>query len=432
MSLTDVPRVLQMFVHFSITTMTGSQSGTQDPAKFAPPANMSVKNWVSTAKAMGAPVAALTAKHEAGFCIWPSKYSNYTIASSPTVGHRDLVREFVDECRVQGIKPGFYFTTGAYTPPHCNVSGTVDGGCMMDYQRNQITELATEYGEIAYWWFDHHNADPVHLMFDEVVEKHLPSAVMLGPDSWLNGEETGFASYPLYYAVNDTDGTRHSRPIPAHSPDNATNTMDGRGAFFKSWESDCSFFNGCHPWFCCGAVQDLNTTMQHWESSYGRGTNYILNVPPSPNGEIEPALVEASKSFALERERRYGDGKELGATSGTVAAGETLTLTLAKASRVDRVWLSEQALATDGQLVSAYTLEAQIAGAWEPLVLTPHPDAVCPMRAPGACGGKTIGTHHLDQLTESKQMSALRLTVVDVVAEGGKPTISMKAFLIAA
>jgi alpha-L-fucosidase len=95
------PRRPQMFVHFSITTFTNSQSGFQDPALFAPPANMSVKNWVATAKAMGAPVVALTAKHEAGFCIWPSKYSNYTIASSPTVGHRDLVREFVDECRAQ-------------------------------------------------------------------------------------------------------------------------------------------------------------------------------------------------------------------------------------------------------------------------------------------------------------------------------------------
>ena len=88
-----------------------------------------------------------------------------------------------------------------------------------------------------------------------------------------------------------------------NDPDNLTNTMDGHGAFFKSWESDCSFFDGCHPWFCCGKVQDINTTMSHWESSYGRGTNYILNVPPSPNGEIEPALVEASKNFRLERER---------------------------------------------------------------------------------------------------------------------------------
>ena len=104
---------------------------------------------------------------------------------------------------------------------------------------------------------------------------------------------------------------------------------------------------------------------KHWESTYGRGTNYILNVPPSPNGEIEPGLVAASAAFRQERERRYGDGKELGAANGTVAAGGTLTLTLPKPSRVDRVWLAETAIATDGQLVSSYKLEAQVGGSWQ-------------------------------------------------------------------
>lgn len=101
---------------------------------------------------------ALTAKHEAGFCIWPSKFSNYTIAKSPTVGHRDLVREFVDECKRQEILPGFYFTTGAWTPSpeSCTAQGYMNTSkCNFEYQRNQITELATEYGDIAYWWFDH-------------------------------------------------------------------------------------------------------------------------------------------------------------------------------------------------------------------------------------------------------------------------------------
>jgi hypothetical protein len=174
--------------------------------------------------------------------------------------------------------------------------------------------------------------------------------------------------------VNDTDGTRHGRPVPYDDPDMPNNTMNGtttkpqkycicqntdshlccqkrcanvaggavsdragRGKFFKSWESDCSFFDGCHPWFCCGTVQSVNTTMSHWESTWGRGTNYILNVPPSTDGEIEPALVAASAAFHTERERRYGDGKELGKATGTVGEGETLVLKLASASKVDRV-----------------------------------------------------------------------------------------------
>ena len=94
---------------------------------------------------------------------------------------------------------------------------------------------------VGYCRFDHHGPDPMHLMFDEVVSKHLPKSVMLGPDSWLTGEETGFASYPLYYAVNTTDGTRHGREIPSEDPDTpasvANGLSNGRGQFFKSYET---------------------------------------------------------------------------------------------------------------------------------------------------------------------------------------------------
>jgi alpha-L-fucosidase len=74
------------------------------PGRRPPADKLNVSQWVSVAKSMGARVAALTSKHEKGFCLWPSKYSNFTIAHSPTVGHRDLVREFTDECRKQGEK----------------------------------------------------------------------------------------------------------------------------------------------------------------------------------------------------------------------------------------------------------------------------------------------------------------------------------------
>ena len=75
----------QAFVVYSLTSITGSQSGTQDPALFAPPANISVKQWVSTVKAMGAPVAALTAKHEAG------TFSSKTPRQNPRAATRTAV-----------------------------------------------------------------------------------------------------------------------------------------------------------------------------------------------------------------------------------------------------------------------------------------------------------------------------------------------------
>lgn len=110
---------------------------------------------------MGARVAALTSKHEKGFCLWPSKYSNFTIAHSPTVGHRDLVKEFVDECNRQGIKPGLYFTT----------TDTFNNGNPLknQIQLQQMTELTTQYGsDIAYFWYDHHAASQEWIAIDDM------------------------------------------------------------------------------------------------------------------------------------------------------------------------------------------------------------------------------------------------------------------------
>lgn len=91
--LTHMNWEMETFIHFSITTYTGSQAGDQDPTLFAPdPKTLNVSQWVEVAKLMGSKVAVLTAKHEAGYCLWPSKYSDYTIAQSKTVPDRDLVR----------------------------------------------------------------------------------------------------------------------------------------------------------------------------------------------------------------------------------------------------------------------------------------------------------------------------------------------------
>jgi hypothetical protein len=95
------------------------------------------------------------------------------------------------------------------------------------------------------------------------------------------------------------------------------------------------------------------------------------------------------------------------------------------------VLLSETTIAADGQLVSDYKLEAEQSGVWKELKLTAdaHAPGTCMQKQPGACGGKTIGSHHLDQLADTQGVTALRLTVSGTLV-GGRPTIEMKAFLI--
>ena len=103
-----------------------------------------------------------------------------------------------------------------------------------------MTELTTEYGDdLAYFWFDHHDASPGWVSIDEIVRAHQPQCAMLGPDCWLTGQERGFSTYPMYHGVDTTDNTTHGRPI-ALDADNG----NPHGTWFKVWESDCSNYHG--------------------------------------------------------------------------------------------------------------------------------------------------------------------------------------------
>ncbi len=65
------------------------------------------KKWAKEAKAAGMKYAVLTTKHHEGFCLFDSKYTDYKATN--TKAHRDLVKEFVEAFRAEGIKIGFYY-----------------------------------------------------------------------------------------------------------------------------------------------------------------------------------------------------------------------------------------------------------------------------------------------------------------------------------
>ncbi len=159
-----------MFIHFSPTTFLDPRDhlqpdhapphqgkdgilGTADdlsPALFNP-TKLDCNQWATAAKSAGMRFAILTTKHHDGFCLWPSKYSDYTVAQGCK---RDVVREFVDAFRRQGIQPGFYYsirdrTAGIADAKHGGVSRE-----KIDLIKNELTELLTQYGPILYIVFD--------------------------------------------------------------------------------------------------------------------------------------------------------------------------------------------------------------------------------------------------------------------------------------
>ena len=132
-----------------------------DPDLFDP------RDWAKQAKAAGMRYAVLTAKHHDGFCLFDSQYTVYKATNTPA--GRDLVREFTDAFRAEGLRVGLYyslldwhhpdFTIDVHHPRRDDPDARAqnEGRSMArycEYVRNQVRELLTGYGKIDVLWFD--------------------------------------------------------------------------------------------------------------------------------------------------------------------------------------------------------------------------------------------------------------------------------------
>src|SRR4051812_40483127 len=103
---------LALFLHFGVNTFTDREwgDGKESPSIFAP-TRLDARQWARVARAAGAHAMILTAKHHDGFCLWPTRTTRHSVASSPfRGGGGDVVREFVDACRTSDLKAGLYLS----------------------------------------------------------------------------------------------------------------------------------------------------------------------------------------------------------------------------------------------------------------------------------------------------------------------------------
>jgi alpha-L-fucosidase len=122
------------------------------------PTKFNAKQWAKTAKEMGARYMIFTTKHHDGFCLWPSRYTNYTIVHSPY--KKDIVKEVVDAYTAEGIDVYLYFSIIDWNHPGYRSQIPETDSEKQAYEqfkqftRNQILELLTNYPEIKGMWFD--------------------------------------------------------------------------------------------------------------------------------------------------------------------------------------------------------------------------------------------------------------------------------------
>jgi alpha-L-fucosidase len=125
------------------------------------------REWARLAKKAGMKYAVLTAKHHDGFCLWDSKLTDYKATNTPA--GRDLVKEYVEAFRAEGLKTGLYFSIIDWAHPDFPHYGDRqhpmrrneayknegrDFNRYLDYMHGQIRELLTGYGHLDLMWFD--------------------------------------------------------------------------------------------------------------------------------------------------------------------------------------------------------------------------------------------------------------------------------------
>jgi alpha-L-fucosidase len=133
------------FLCFNSNQYSGQEfCPSKDPVGEFQPTSLEVKGCIRTIKAAGMKYAVLTVRHTSELLLWDSRTSPINVVNSAY--RKDLVKEYVTECRRQGVEPGFYYCLwGNAWRPHPNARAIILA---------QLHELATCYGKIAYFWLD--------------------------------------------------------------------------------------------------------------------------------------------------------------------------------------------------------------------------------------------------------------------------------------
>jgi alpha-L-fucosidase len=270
-----------MFLHFNMGTFHDAEwvDPDQDPASFAPE-NLDCGQWADAAAAAGMRFAVLTAKHHDGFCLWPSRYTSYSVESSPL--KRDVVREYMHAFRARGITPCLYFSiwdrTNGVGPKGFDDRPPITRA-NIEFVKNQLTELLTRYGPVpvlildgwAWHWAFGHQSIP----FGEIrahVAALQPGCLVLD----LNGLTVPWHSELLF--VEEPKGNVFC------PPGNTYAASQGQTISPSGW-----FWHPSTPGNVLTAEQIVAEHLNRLEARY---CTFILNCPPNTSGLLDGSVVD--------------------------------------------------------------------------------------------------------------------------------------------
>jgi alpha-L-fucosidase len=405
---------LALFLHFGVNTFTDREwgDGKESPSIFNPAA-LDARQWTRSAKAAGARAIVLTAKHHDGFCLWPTRTTQHSVASSPWRGGKgDVVRELVNACRADGLRVGLYLSPWDRNNPTYGDSPRYN-----DLYAEQLMELLTQYGEIAEVWFDGANGEGPNgkrQVYDwprvwGLVRKLQPEAVMFsdaGPDVRWCGNERGTAGDPNWSTVDPSIVTHPG----ADGPGIVAALQNGHpaGTVWRPAEVDVSIRPG---WFYHPAedarVRTVENLLNLHMTSVGRNGKLLLNVPPTRDGLLHATDVARLTGMRERLNAMFANDLAAKAKISWQAVGPrnaTLEVTFGAPTRIAIARLQEDI--TRGQRIASYRLVGD-------------GDRVLSR-------GTTIGYTKIDQFTPA-EVRSVRLVIDDAVTAPERVDIRLYA-----
>ena len=361
------------FIHYSLNTYTDQEWGYgNEDLKLFNPSDLDCRQWARVCKQSGMKGIIFTAKHHCGFCMWPSKYTEYSVKNTPwKQGRGDVVKELADACREEGLKFAVYLSP--WDRNHKDYGKPE----YVTYFRNQLRELLTNYGDIFEVWFDGANGGDgwygganetrridgkTYYQWAEtfrMIRELQPKAVIwndggdrgdlrwvgteagnVGETNWSLLNHDGEVTWPmLHYGLEDGDSW-----VPGE-----TNTSIRPGWFYHETENE--------------HVKSLSKLMDTYYKSVGRNSCLLLNFPIAPNGRIHP--TDSLRGIAFNKMIHEVFKTDLAKKAKTKIQDNVTLIDFKKPTAFNR-FVAEEDIRY-GQRVKKFSLEAEVDGKWIPL-----------------------------------------------------------------
>src|SRR3954463_15056799 len=301
-----------MFIHWGASSVLGAAEWVMNNRNITVPnysrllhifnpIDFDAQKWVSTAKNAGMKYITFITRHHDGFSNWDTKASEWKISN--TAWNRDALKELADECHRQGIKLFCYYSLlDWYRSDYQYETGKTGKGTgrikksdwdsYIRFMKAQLTELLTNYGEIAGIWFDghwdqtapegvHDRTSRIDWKYEEIyslIHKLQPKCLIGN-----NHHMTPFDGEDFQMFEKDLPGQNRSglsfQKASESMPVETCETMN------DSWGFNITDRN----------YKSSKQLIQYIVNAAGRNANFLLNIGPMPNGVVQPEFTDTLK-----------------------------------------------------------------------------------------------------------------------------------------